>query len=109
LYSFNQNKPYTEVTIFIIKQGVKMKISFIAILLLALSGCANTGTSEQLAKNDTTESEKGYQCEKVYVLGSTIPKKLCSNAAERKALERKSKAEARNTRRPIVSTHKDGI
>jgi len=102
-------KNHTEITIFIIKQGVKMKISFIAILLLVISGCANTGTSEQLAKNDTTASDEGYKCEKVHVLGSTIPKRLCSSSAERKALERKSKAEARNTRRPIVSTHKDGI
>lgn len=65
-----------------------------AVLALILTACASNDNGE-IAKNDD-----GYRCEKVYTLASKIPKKVCTNSAQRKKMEEDSKdalRERRNT------------
>ncbi|WP_281561482.1 hypothetical protein [Thalassomonas sp. RHCl1] len=69
-----------------------MKKTILAALALMLTACASND-NEQLAKNDD-----GYRCEKVYTLASKIPKKVCTNSAQRKKMEEDSKQALRERR-----------
>lgn len=74
------------------------KLFFIAVASIVLTGC-------NMSDDDTSKLAKesnGYKCEQVRVLGSMIPKKVCSTAAQRKEAELRSKEATRDAQRPIT-------
>jgi len=78
-----------------------MKTLLVTLLLLSISACSNT--SDQLAGADSNNENKNkmdYRCEKIPVLGSSIPKKVCSTAAQRRAAEKLTQETAQQVRKP---------
>ncbi len=76
-----------------------MKALLVSILLIAASGCASNQTSEQITKMEHGENAKksvGYECKKVYALGSNIPKRVCNTREQRKRANEASKDIARD-------------
>ena len=54
--------------------------------MFVITGCASTNDKTDIAKEGD-----GYRCEKVYVTGSSVPKKRCTTRAQRKEFERRAK------------------
>ncbi|WDD98557.1 hypothetical protein [Thalassomonas actiniarum] len=80
-----------------------MKKTILAALALMLTACASNDNAE-IAKNDD-----GYRCEKIYTLASKIPKKVCTNSAQRKHMEEKSKEALRERRNnPLTQSASSG-
>lgn len=80
-----------------------MKALLVSILVIVAAGCSSNQTPDQIAKAEAGENAKesvGYQCEKVYPMGSSIPKKLCTTLVQREVLARDSKAGLRTMRKP---------
>ena len=77
-----------------------MKSLLVTLLVLSISACSNT--SDQLASAESTEAKNNkidYRCEKIAVLGSSIPKKVCSTAAQRSEAEKLTKKTAQQIRK----------
>ena len=67
-----------------------MKTLLTAILILSTTACSTT--SDQLASNDTDNNDAvGYRCDKAAVTGSSIPKDVCTTAAQREEEKQKRK------------------
>ncbi|NQZ81138.1 MAG: hypothetical protein HRT52_09005 [Colwellia sp.] len=84
-----------------------MKALLVSILVIVAAGCSSNQTPDQIAKAETGKNAKesvGYQCEKVYPMGSSIPKKLCTTRAQRKTIEKQSKDGARVLVKPALSS-----
>ncbi|QTL35392.1 hypothetical protein [Pseudoalteromonas viridis] len=65
-----------------------MKYIIVPAIALSISACSSTGNTT--AKND------GYKCEQVKTLGSSIPKKRCTTAEQRRAIREDSQDALRN-------------
>ena len=78
-------------------QGMCMNKLIIVMMALLTAACANNSNEKLSASNI------GYECEKYYPIGSSIPKKLCTTKAQRDELEKESKKGARNLRRATKS------
>lgn len=76
-----------------------MKSAAISLLILIVSGCSSTESDEQLAKTDN-----GLRCERVQVLGSSIPQKVCTTSAQRENAKKIAKEKTRKLRGPAVYT-----
>lgn len=71
-----------------------MKIMILVMLACVLAGCSSNGNDDQkVAKKDI-----GYQCEKVRVTGTLIPKTICTTIAQRQKMEENGKEGLRNRR-----------
>lgn len=88
-----------------------MKSVFIGLFILTVTGCSTTD-SQQLAKNDgkqTAREKIGYECETMPVLGTSIPKKVCTTRIERKTIEKNAKENVRKLKgKPILCKITDG-
>lgn len=74
------------------------KIIFCAITVVALSACA--GTKEEKVEYTAEQKQQvGYECEKVIITGSKMPKKVCTTAAKRLEIQRISQETLRNSTR----------
>lgn len=73
------------------------------IITLAIAGCASSSSKDQVAgvEPENKKSSIGYECEKIYPLGSSIPKKICSTAAQRKEIDKATKEAVRTVRVPV--------
>ena len=79
-----------------------MKYVIIAAMSLTLAACGSTD-SNQLADGESNKDDIGYQCEKVYKTGSTIPTKMCTTKAQRKKQEEDLKEFKNNTKKPVIT------
>jgi hypothetical protein len=74
------------------------EIIFCAITVVALSACAGT-KNEKVEYTAEQKQQAGYECEKVTITGSKMPRKMCTTAAKRLEIERKAQETLRNSTR----------
>ena len=74
------------------------KLFFVAAASVILTGCNMSDDEAGKVAKETN----GYKCDQQRVLGSMIPKKVCSTAAQRKEAEQRSKEAARDARRAVT-------
>ncbi|MBE0367914.1 hypothetical protein PAUR_a1387 [Pseudoalteromonas aurantia 208] len=80
------------------EEGNMKNILSVVVSCVVLAGCnATDDEADKQARNTN-----GYKCEQIRVLGSSIPKKVCSTREQRKEAEIRSKEATRNAQRPIT-------
>ncbi len=78
------------------------KILSVAALVI-LSACSST---EEIANNDVDDNSakgEGYRCEKMSVLGTSIPRKICTTAAQRAVIAANAEETSDQIRRSTIS------
>jgi hypothetical protein len=98
------------IILYYLKENINVKKIFLGIIVLAITGCANTSSqsANSLAKStpDANAEQKtaeqktaeqlladhkiavGYRCEKIVPVGSRIGKKVCTTKAQREEMRK---------------------
>lgn len=65
------------------------KVLFSMFIAAALSACSSTSKENDVIELTAAQKEElGYECEKVKITGSKLPRKVCTTAAKRAEMKR---------------------